>query len=103
MVTQKSKNKIKRRKMNFKQASNLLNGVKHLFESENFNGKDELIKLSLEKLEGFLANQKSKEIAENVSKCFLKHDTRKKTYKSALKSHTFKGYKGRQIKERVEL
>ncbi len=26
-----------------------------------------------------------------------------KTYKSALKSHTFKGYKGRQIKERVEL
>lgn len=36
MVTQKSKNKIKRRKMNFKQASNLLNGVKHLFESEKF-------------------------------------------------------------------
>ncbi|EPZ3573627.1 hypothetical protein P0P49_06385 [Campylobacter jejuni] len=50
-----------------------------------------------------MANQKSKEIAENVSKCFLKHDTGKKTYKSALKSHTFKGYKGRQIKERVEL
>ncbi|HAN0533493.1 hypothetical protein I9D17_07660 [Campylobacter jejuni] len=88
--------------MNFKQASNLLNGVKHLFESENFNGKDELIKLSLKKLEGFLANQKSKEIAENVSKCF-QNTILGKTYKSALKSHTFKGYKGRQIKERVEL
>ncbi len=37
MVTQKSKNKIKRRKMNFKQASNLLNGVKHLFEKETMN------------------------------------------------------------------
>lgn len=50
-----------------------------------------------------MASQKSKEIAKNVSKCFLKHDTEKKTYKSALKSHNFKGYKGYQIKERVEL
>lgn len=39
--------------MDFQEANNLLRDVKYLYEIGDFRGKNELIKITLEKLESF--------------------------------------------------